>query len=93
MTDKKKILLALAVGMVGAAAVNTVSQDVQCQIRTQVREARPISAWWGTLYPRFCFAEFPENINKKTNENTDKKIDKKTADVKISFWLARVIDW
>lgn len=97
MTNKKKILLALAVGMVGAASVNTVPQDVQCQIQAQVKEARPITAWWGTLYPKFCFAELPdntgENINEKTNENTDKKIDKKTADVKISFWLARVLDW
>lgn len=85
MTSRKKILLALTVGMVGAAAVNTVPQNVQCQIRAQVKEARPITGWWGTLYPKFCFAELPENINEKTNENT--------ADVKISFWLARVLDW
>lgn len=97
MTNRKKILLALAVGIVGAAAAHTVPQDVQCQVRAQAKEARPITAWWGTLYPKFCFAELPENtgenINEKTNGNADKKIDKKTADVKISFWLARVLDW
>lgn len=75
-SKRKKLLLALAVGMAGALAMNAVPKK---------EEQRPVTVWWGTLYPKFCFAEIPEN--------TDENIDKKTADIKISFWLARVLDW
>jgi hypothetical protein len=38
-----------------------------------------MTAWWGTLYPEFCFSDIPEG-----SERTD---------IKISFWLARVLNW
>ena len=40
-----------------------------------------VTAWWGTLYPKFCFSQFPE-------ENKGQK-----DDIKISFWLAQALDW
>lgn len=76
----KKWFIALIVGMAGAVIVNTVPQNVQCRMRTQMEETRPITGWWGTLYPKFCFAELPEDTDEQ-------------EDVKISFWLARVFDW
>ena len=45
------------------------------------QEQTAITAWWGTLYPKFCFSQFPE-------DHKDRK-----EDVKISFWLAQALDW
>lgn len=42
-----------------------------------------LTAWWGTLYPQFCYAEIPES------EDGPQRKPK----VKISFWLAHVWDW
>lgn len=36
-------------------------------------------AWWGTLYPEFCFEK---------GGDTDE-----TKPVKLSFWLAKALDW
>ena len=36
-------------------------------------------AWWGTIYPEFCFEK---------GEDTDE-----TKPVKLSFWLAKALDW
>ena len=38
------------------------------------RSAPGVVAWWGSLYPQFCFSQ------------TDQK-------PKISFWLAKALDW
>ena len=35
-----------------------------------------LTAWWGTLYPKFCFSETSSG-----------------SEVKISFWLAKVMGW
>lgn len=35
-----------------------------------------LTAWWGTLYPKFCFSETSSG-----------------SEVKISFWLAKVLGW
>lgn len=40
----------------------------------------PALAWWGTMYPQFCFAE-------KSVEDTEGR------EVKISFWLAKHLEW
>lgn len=43
-------------------------------------------AWWGVLYPEFCFSPKPREIT----------IEKNTEEhpcVKISFWLAKALDW
>ena len=39
-------------------------------------------AWWGTIYPRFCFAE-------ETEKEEDTATDTRP---KISFWLAKAIE-
>ena len=36
----------------------------------------PVLAWWGSIYPEFCFAEKPEEEGGK---------------IKTSFWLAELI--
>ena len=42
--------------------------------------ARPqMYAWWGTLYPEFCFEKGEDAGESKT--------------VKLSFWLAKALDW
>lgn len=42
----------------------------------------PALAWWGSMYPQFCFAE-------KEEENAQEK----EQEVKISFWLAKQLEW
>ena len=39
-------------------------------------------AWWGTIYPRFCFAEETKD-QEDTGEDTRPKI---------SFWLAKALE-
>lgn len=43
-------------------------------------------AWWGVMYPEFCFAE-------KQEEPIKEKDGEKHPRVKISFWLAKALDW
>ena len=38
-----------------------------------------VYAWWGTIYPEFCFEKVEDNGENKP--------------VKISFWLAKALDW
>lgn len=56
-----------------------VREDSKIAERRQEQTA--VTAWWGTLYPKFCFSQFPE-------ENKGQK-----DDIKISFWLAQALDW
>ena len=42
-----------------------------------------LTAWWGTLYPEFCYSQLPENAGETGGK----------PKVKISFWLAHVLDW
>lgn len=42
-------------------------------------------AWWGTLYPRFCFSAPVREEESRTEDIREK--------VKISFWLAKAFDW
>ena len=51
------------------------------KIAERRQEQTAVTAWWGTLYPKFCFSQFPE-------ENKGQK-----DDIKISFWLAQALDW
>ena len=36
-------------------------------------------AWWGSIYPEFCFEKVEDDGENKP--------------VKISFWLAKALDW
>ena len=74
---QRRLVLSLAAGLVGAFLVNAVPERTE-YTENIYREQAQITAWWGSLYPKFCFAEKPENTKEK---------------VKISFWLAQVLDW
>ena len=76
----KRLSVSLAAGLAGILLAVTVPDRMQ-QIVQKKQEQAVVTAWWGTLYPKFCFSRFPA-------ENKDKK-----DDIKVSFWLARVIDW
>ena len=74
---QRRLVLSLAAGLVGTFLVNAVPERTE-YTENIYREQAQITAWWGSLYPKFCFAEKPENTKEK---------------VKISFWLAQVLDW
>lgn len=76
---RKRIYVSVLAGM--AAAVLTVG--------IPQRESR--LAWWGTLYPEFCFSELPDRTEKE-NPQEDRAILPE-QEVKISFWLAKALDW
>lgn len=44
-----------------------------------------VSAWWGSIYPEFCFSELIRD------EKCDEKIPSEQSP-KISFWLAKAIE-
>lgn len=72
---KKRLLLSVAAGMLAATFVSGASLNVEdCNIM----------AWWGTLYPQFCF----ETVNAEDDnyENTVKQPPK------LSFWLAKALE-
>lgn len=77
---RKKLAVTLAAGIAGVLLSETMPDHIQ-KIAEDRQEQTAVTAWWGTLYPKFCFARFPA-------ENKDKK-----EEVKISFWLAQVLDW
>lgn len=47
-----------------------------------------VLAWWGTLYPEFCFSkgEELEEVEMDGHEDQGRR-------VKISFWLAKALNW
>mgnify|MGYP007091035385 FL=1 len=71
------VLFVAAVGVLMMRAMPGMSGKI-----TKIAERQAaVTAWWGTLYPKFCFSQFPE-------ENKGQK-----DDIKISFWLAQALDW
>ena len=76
----KRLAVALAAGLTGVLLAATEPDRIQQTVQNRQEQAA-VTAWWGTLYPKFCFSRFPA-------ENKEKK-----DDIKISFWLARVINW
>ncbi|MDO4339456.1 MAG: hypothetical protein Q4C91_15430 [Eubacteriales bacterium] len=49
----------------------------------------PATAWWGTMYPGFCFSERPGKSSSPGKNSEGSEI----AGRKISFWLAKALDW
>lgn len=47
-----------------------------------------IQGWWGAIYPEFCFAQAKEESREQSQER-----DTEESRPKISFWLAKVLDW
>lgn len=71
----KKNRLLLSVLIAALAAFLTVSAP-------NVSGKQSVLAWWGTLYPEFCFV--------KTEDSDDIS---PRSHVKISFWLAKALNW
>ncbi|HJB15447.1 MAG TPA: hypothetical protein IAA05_05320 [Candidatus Blautia excrementipullorum] len=46
------------------------------------------AAWWGAMYPEFCFAKPREDITADGREE-----DAEGQRPKLSFWLAKALDW
>ena len=72
-----RIKAALLAGLAGVVLVNAFPGQIR-DLAVQHRNQAAVSAWWGTIYPKFCFA--------------DVKKDGKDS-VKISLWLAQALDW
>lgn len=57
-------------------------------------------AWWGWLYPEYCFMEAEKSdSDSRENVETGQAAGEKSREevtksgIKISFWLAKVLDW
>lgn len=78
----RKLVISLAVGVLGMVAMNVFSSVYPEKVESflqREKEPEQMTAWWGTLYPKFCFSDIPEGEEGKN--------------IKISFWLARVLNW
>lgn len=74
-----RMLVSLLAGMIAAVCLTSACGYEE--------NTAPL-AWWGTLYPEFCFGkmEGPE-----LSEASDDS--RPSGQVKISFWLAQVLNW
>lgn len=63
----------------GNTAENTAENTIDDKSDTLKFHTPQFYAWWGTIYPEFCFEK---------GEDTDE-----TKPVKLSFWLAKALDW
>ena len=75
-----------------------------CVITLNPSTSQTSLAWWGLLYPQYCFMEIGEDssaeytngqrISHKESVISNEESTNSTKDsVKISFWLAKVFDW
>lgn len=94
--NRRRHLICIMFSIIIAAAL-LIYSNIYPQRMTEIRKAEMqkadtkktdtqqeyLTAWWGTLYPQFCYAEIPES-----EDGTQRK-----PKVKISFWLAQVWDW
>ena len=72
---KKRLLLSVMTGMLAVTLLFGGTKNV---------EDCSIMAWWGTLYPQFCFERGSQNS--ANYENTVKQPPK------LSFWLAKALE-
>ena len=72
---KKRFLISVLTGMLAVTFLSGPTKSV---------DNSNIMAWWGTLYPEFCFAK-NENVS-DNYENTVKEPPK------LSFWLAKALE-
>lgn len=82
---KKRLYIAALAGM--AAAVLTAGRpdggkQPESAATIADRTDTGLLAWWGTMYPRFCFSEIP-------GEEETGQIKDGNREVKISFWIER----
>lgn len=72
---KKRLLFSVAAGMLAVILMCGTAGNV---------ENHRIMAWWGTLYPQFCFEE--------TEADTDSDKNTVKQSPKLSFWLAKALE-
>lgn len=72
---KKRFLFSVIAGMLAVTFLSGAASNV---------ENRNIMAWWGTLYPQFCFETAKADTD--NYENTVKQPPK------LSFWLAKALE-
>lgn len=49
---------------------------------------RNVMAWWGSIYPQFCFSKWDETDEKGAKDEETVQEHRP----KISFWLAKALD-
>lgn len=85
---RKRLLLSAAAGLLAVAVAG--APPIAAIKEKMSMSGVGVSAWWGTLYPKFCFSEgTDENAKDQKGDiagNTGKTL-------KISFWLAKAMDW
>lgn len=97
---KNRFLISVGIGLCAAvlpATLPDLSRTVKSEMSPGedmcVRELKgdrepALLAWWGTLYPEFCFEKIIKTPDaQKTKNNSEGKR------VKLSFWLAKAFDW
>lgn len=75
-----RIRAALAAGLAAVMIVWMIPEKT-LTMWTTPRESVQVCGWWGTMYPKFCFAKG------RAEEDGER------GKVKISFWLAKAFDW
>ena len=73
-----RIKAALLAGLAGAVLANTFPGQIR-NLAVQHREQAAVSAWWGTIYPQFCFMEAP-----RTEEG-------QKAEPRFHFWIVETL--
>ena len=81
---KYRLWAALAAG-IASVLLSVAVPDAGEMGRSFMTQDTAVMSWWETLYPKFCFA--------KNNSPKDFSEDVEKDDVKISFWLAKVLGW
>ena len=75
---RNRILVAILAGMLAASGV---SGDLSALSRQEPSPS--LTAWWGSLYPKFCYAETPD---------APSGAERSTRPRKLSFRLAKASD-
>ena len=83
---KRLAAFVLAAFLAASAVRETARMEAGEWVPAQEQPA--LLAWWGTLYPDFCFGVHGERADDKKNAK-----EPWASGVKISFWLAQALDW
>lgn len=88
---KNRFLLSLAAGMLAVVLAvglpHIMPDSARNVVRITAEDTAPL-AWWGTLYPEFCFGK-PDAVSDEIPSGDDGSVKR----VKISFWLAKAFNW
>lgn len=73
----------IAISLLTAAAVVLLTASIP-----NTSGGPGILAWWGTLYPKFCYSQIAPSSEEEAAGR-----DRSESHVKISFWLAKAWNW